>query len=141
MTLQGSISLADGARINNLLVFEVTNASFEGPGISGKIVPPAGDWIQIMPDGTWKLDVRMNATLDDGSLAVMQYNGIVRMTDALMERVAAGDELTSEDLYFRATPYVETNSEKYAWLNQVLCVGKLRSFQGGRVVYDIFEVL
>ena len=141
MTLKGSISLTEGARINNKLIFEVSNASFEGSGIRGEVVAPAGDWIDVVPNGTWKLDVRMNAKLDDGSLAYFQYNGIVCMTEALMERVANGECLTGDDIYFRSAPYIETNSEKYAWLNEIVCVGKLRTFNGGDVVYDIFKVL
>ena len=140
-TLQGSISLEEAAKINNSLIFEVKNASFEGPSVSGKIVAPAGDWIEILPNGTWKLDVKMNAKLDDGSQAYFYYSGRVCMTDELMARVAAGEELTGEDIYFRSAPYVETNSEKYAWLNDIVCVGKLRSFHNGCVLYDIFKVL
>lgn len=141
MTLRGSISLEEAASINNKLIFEVRNASFEGPEIKGKVVPPAGDWIAVRPNGTWALDVRMNAVLDDGSQAYLHYNGIVCMTEELMARVAAGEELTSDDIYFTSAPYIETNSEKYSSLNDIVCIGKLRSFQGGKVVYDIFKVL
>lgn len=43
MTLRGSISLEAAMRINNKLIFEVQDASFEGPEVSGRIIPPAGD--------------------------------------------------------------------------------------------------
>ncbi|BFM18060.1 hypothetical protein R50073_42430 [Maricurvus nonylphenolicus] len=141
MTLKGSISFDAAARINHRLIFEVSNASFEGPHIRGEVVPPAGDWIQVMPNGTWKLDVRMNAVLDDGSQAYLHYNGIVCMTEELMGRAAAGECLTGDDIYFRSAPYIETNSEKYSWLNDIVCVGKLRTFENGEVVYDIFKLL
>lgn len=141
MTLTGCIALEEVARINNKLIFEVRNASFEGPGIKGKIVPPAGDWIEVRPNGTWALNVRMNAVLDDGSQAYLYYNGLITMTDELMARLVGGEELTGEDMYFTSAPYIETNSEKYAELNDRVCIGKLRSFQGGTIVYDIFKVL
>lgn len=141
MTLRGSISLEAAMRINNKLIFEVQDASFEGPEVSGRIIPPAGDWVDVRPNGTWKLDVRMSAILDDGSYAYFFYSGIVRMTDETMGRVATGETLTGDDIYFRAAPYIETNSDKYAWLNEIVCIGNLRTFAGGTVTYDIFKVL
>lgn len=141
MTLQGTIALDAAISVNNKLIFEVRDASFEGPEVKGKIIPPAGDWIDVRPNGTWNLDVRMSAELDDGSHAYFHYSGIVSMTESLMGRVGSGEELTGDDIYFRAAPYIETNSETYAWLNDIVCIGKLRSFAGGTVVYDIFKVL
>ena len=29
----------------------------------------------------------------------------------------------------------------YVWLNDIVCVEKMRGFGGGEVVYDLFEVL
>ena len=112
MTLEGSISRDAAANSNNKIIFEVKDAKFAGPAISGKVVPPAGDWLQVRPNGTWELDVRMNAILDDGSQAYFHYSGIVCVTEELLGRMASGEELSGDDIYFRSAPYIETNSKK-----------------------------
>ncbi len=43
-------------------------------------------------------------------------------------------------MYFRTTPYFETNSEKYAWLNHVVAVGVFKPVPG-KVAYNVFEIL
>jgi Protein of unknown function (DUF3237) len=139
MTLEGTIGQPQV--INDLIVFNVLGGSVKGPTISGEISPPAGDWIRVMPNGNWKLDVRFNITLDDDQPAFFYYSGIVCMTDEYLAKIEKGDTIYGDDIYFRSAPYVETASKKYDWLNNILCIGKIRSFGGGRVVYDIFKVL
>ncbi|MEM8661132.1 MAG: DUF3237 domain-containing protein [Pseudomonadota bacterium] len=139
MTLEGSI--AQPEIINNLMVFNVLSGSIKGPGISGEMQSPAGDWARIQPNGHWKLDVRFTIMLDDGCPAFVHYHGVVCMTEELAKRVEEGDTLNGDEIYFRSAPYFETNSEKYDFLNNIVCVGKLRTFGGGNVVYDIFKVL
>ena len=63
------------------------------------------------------------------------------MEPHIAEAMEKGAAIDGDDMYFRATPYFETQSEKYAWLNNVVTVGKMRNFGGGKAVYDIFEVL
>jgi hypothetical protein len=42
--------------------------------------------------------------------------------------------------YLRGTPYFETASDTYAWLNTIIAVGVAKPFSGG-IGYDIFEIL
>jgi hypothetical protein len=139
MSLEGDIGAP--VAINNRLIFKVLRGSFDGPGIAGEMQDPSGDWIQVMPNGHWRLDVRFTILLDDGQYAYVNYSGVVRMNEDFEARIAAGETITGDEIYFRSTPYIETNSEKYAWLNDYVFVGKLRTFGGGKVVYDIFKVL
>jgi hypothetical protein len=39
------------------------------------------------------------------------------------------------------TPYFEKASRAYAWMNDIVCVGRLRSFGAGRAQYDVFELV
>lgn len=133
--------ISDPHRIGNRLIFNVAEVTVAGPEISGKGIYPAGDWITIRDDGSWKLDVRFSFELDDGSKALVQYNGLVAMTP---EQFAAGQEAGGIDVsqvYFYSTPYIETNSEKYAWLNKHVFVAKIVHFGGGKVIYDVFKLV
>ena len=44
-------------------------------------------------------------------------------------------------MYFRSTPYFETTSEKYAWMNDIVCIGRMAAFGGGKASYEVFQVL
>lgn len=133
--------ISDPNRIGNRLIFNVAEVTVIGPEISGRGISPAGDWITIRDDGSWKLDVRFSLELDDGTQALVQYNGLVAMTP---EQFAAGQEaggIDVSEVYFYSTPYIETNSEKYAWLNNHVFVAKIVHFGGGKVIYDVFKLV
>jgi hypothetical protein len=125
----------------NLMVFNVLDASIDSPRIKARMASPSGDWIRIMPNGNWKLDVRLLMIGDDDEPIYCHYNGVLRMDPGLGERLAAGESIDGSEMYFRSAPYFETASKKYAWLNDILAVGKMASFGGGNVLYDVFEVL
>ena len=42
--------------------------------------------------------------------------------------------------YFRTNPLFETGAPQYAWLNDIVCVGKGYLIEGG-IAYKIFEVV
>lgn len=125
----------------SLMIFNVLDARIESPRLNAKVLPPSGDWLQVQDNGNWKLDVRLLLEADDGSPIYSTYTGVLRMDAGLGERLASGEEVSGEDMYFRSAPQFQTPSKKYAWLNSILTIGKMRSFGGGNVVYDIFEVL
>ena len=125
----------------NLMIFNVLEASIEGPRLKTTLRGPSGDWIRIQPNGNWRLDVRLLMETDDGVPIYMYYSGVLRMQPGLMERIASGESVPGEQMYFRSAPYFEAPEGKYGWLNDILVVGRMRSFGGGNVVYDLFEVL
>lgn len=139
MSLEGTIGKP--TIINNLMVFEVLSGSVDGEKIAGTMAGPAGDWIRLQPNGSWRLDVRFLLRMDDGSDVYVSYSGVVRMTDEFARRIENGDTISGDEIYFRSAPYFETNSKKYGWLADTVCVGTLRTFGDGKVVYDIYEIL
>jgi hypothetical protein len=126
---------------SSLMIFNVLDAKVESDRLKAKVLSPSGDWVQVMENGYWKLDVRLLLEGDDGAPIYTQYNGIVRMDAGLAERIAAGEEIPGDQIYFRSAPFFQTPSKTYGWLNGILAVGKMRSFGGGKVVYDVFEIL
>ena len=109
-------------------IYLVTGGEFKGPKLKGDMLPGGGDWLLMRPDGAGELDVRATMRTDDGHLIYMSYRGVFH----------GGAD--GEDLYFRSTPYFETASEKYGWLNQIVAVG-LGTFTGSRVSYKVYEIL
>lgn len=79
----------------------------------------AADWLVMGPDGTTFIDVRIAFKTHDGARLFMAYRGRADWSGGIM----------SGPVF--STPVFETQDERYAWLNPILCVGKGRVFDGG----------
>jgi hypothetical protein len=91
------------------------------------VLPPGGDWPQTVSGNVRVLDVRALLVTDDDQRIYMTYKGV-------MYTPPGGS------LYWRTTPYFETASEKYAWLNSIVCVGVGYTVPT-KVPYRIFQIL
>ncbi|HEV8696013.1 MAG TPA: DUF3237 domain-containing protein [Lysobacter sp.] len=128
----------------NLLIFHPRGGGTLAGRINGKLLPPGGDWVRVMPDGTMRIDVRLSAELDDGSVLYVTYGGVLRKPDEeTWKRFLGGQKIEAPQWYYVITPNFETASKKYAWLNGVQAIGKFVSIQTGEeahVKFDIYEV-
>ena len=115
------VPLEPPQRVNGLSIYNCKPGGWvEGPGIRGKVVPPTADWLRTEPSGVQTLDVRLSILADDGSYIFMQYQGRIVGADRLQRWPRPNDASS----YFVINPVFETSSEKYGWLNDVVCVGK-----------------
>src|SRR5262249_28229373 len=110
-----------------------------------KVIGPAADWLQILPSGAWRLDVRGTLVTDDGQMIYVSYNGIIAHSEASAAKMASGMFITEADApYFVTAPTFRPGAQKYAWLNMVQGVGKMVGFSTDPaksfVRYDIFAV-
>jgi hypothetical protein len=55
------------------------------------------------------------------------------------QRILKGQVVDPSEYYFRTTPFFETASEKYAWLNKLVAVGVGRRTRTG-VVYSVYAI-
>jgi hypothetical protein len=127
------------------LIFNCKSGWAEGPKIRGKLLAPAADWLQILPSGVWRLDVRGTMVTHDDQMIFASYNGVIVHTDASMAKMAAGQPISEADgLYFVTAPTFRTSAPNYAWLNAIQCIGKMVAFSTDPaksfVRYDIFAV-
>jgi hypothetical protein len=125
----------------NRRVVPVSGGTFTGDRLHGEILPNAGsDLLLRRADGTFQQDVRMVLRADDGSLILMTYRGVRYASEEVSARIARGETVPPSDYYLRTTPFFETSSPKFAWLNRIVTVGiGERRFDG--VTYEIFEIL
>ena len=103
----------------------VAGGIFGGPRIAGIVHSGGADWITQV-SGHSSLDVRITLETDDGEFIYMSYTGIVRSGE--------------NGRYWRVRPVFHTASEKYAWINHVVSIGKSKQLPG-KVAYDIFGIL
>jgi len=122
-------------------IVPVLGGTFTGERLNGVILPQGGhDWALTRADGVLQLDVRLTLETDDGAHILMTYRGVRTGPPEVMKRIAAGERVDPAEYYFRIVPFFETGSEKYAWLNSIVCVGfGDRLADGPR--YTIHEVL
>jgi hypothetical protein len=105
-------------------IVPLIGGKIEGPKIKGEVLPFGADWVLVRPDGVFQLDVRATIRTDDDELIYVGYKGIFD---------------SSRD-YFRVTPFFETSSEKYSWLNKIISVGIGKPGEG-KVEYEIYQIL
>lgn len=118
--------IADGPQ-GSRTIANVTGGRFEGPRLRGSVEVPAGDWLTVRADGSYKLDVRLTLRTEDGARILMTYHGIGIPTES-------GSSI-------RTAPLFEAGDARYAWLNRVQAVSI-----GGRrgvetVGYDVYALL
>lgn len=120
----------------------VARGSFEGPRLRGEVLPGSADWMLVRPDGTMVVDARAVLLTDDGAVIHMSYGGRIVIPPALADLARDPDQRERIDpasYYLRTIATFETGAAAYAWLNNVVCVGKGFLLADG-VGYDVFEV-
>lgn len=129
---------------DNLQIFNIRPGGWANGLIRGEVIAPGADWLRIMPDGTRRLDVRLSIRTHDDAIIFVAYQGrAAAAPPEVAQRLAAGETLGPDQIYFLTTPTFETDAPAYAWLNQIVAVGKLVSLNRGKdrhVTYDIFKI-
>jgi len=122
-------------------IVPVLGGTFTGERLNGSILPTGGhDWAMTRADGVLVLDVRLVLETDDGAQILMTYRGIRTGTPAVLARIASGEYVDPAEYYFRIVPFFETGSEKYAWLNSIVCLGFGERVKAGPK-YTVHEIL
>jgi len=117
-----------GGPFGTKMVATVTAATFVGPKINAAAVDgvAAADWLTILDNGKFSLDVRCSLRTDDGADIYVTYTGYG----------TPGDDGTAS---IRTSPRFETGDERYAWLNGLFCVALGTTTPDG-VEYEIYAV-
>jgi hypothetical protein len=124
------------------VLFGAAGGSFEGPRLRGEVVAGGGDWALLRPDGAMTLDVRLTLRTHDAALVHMTYGGRFITPPDLREDMAdVGNrhEIDPARYYFRTNPLFETGAKRYAWLNDIVCVGSGYLVEGG-IAYKVSHV-
>lgn len=110
------------------VVATVSSGTLVGPKINASIPDgvAAGDWLTILADGSFALDVRVSLRTDDGADIYVTYTG----------RGTPNEDGTAS---IRTAPRFETGDERYAWLNQLFCVA-IGSTTPDGVEYEIYAI-
>jgi hypothetical protein len=120
-------------------IINISGGAFEGPGLSGKVLPGGADWQVIRNDGVTELEAKYTLETDDGALIYVTNWGLRHGPAEIMKRIAEGHEVDPADYYFRTTPRFETGSSNYQWLNKLVAIasGERRA---SKVIITVYAV-
>ncbi len=118
----------------------VSSGTFCGERLNGRALPGGGDWLIRRPDGVIHLDVRAILETDAGEMIYMTYTGRLKSDPAVDARLAAGEAIGSDEIYFRTAVQFETAAPELLWLNDIVAFGIGHRKPEGPV-YEIFELL
>lgn len=71
---------------------------------------------------TLDIEVRIVLETDDKQMIYMHWKGFRHGPRDVIDRLNRGETVDPSSYYFRTTPYFETSSEKYSWLNRICSV-------------------
>ena len=91
-------------------------------------------------DGVLDIEVRIVLETDDKDMIYMHWKGYRHGSREVMDRLDRGEDVDAANYYFRTTPYFETCSTNYAWLNRICSIGT-GSRVGDRRGFDVYQVL
>ena len=114
--------------------------SFEGPRLKGTVLPGGACWMLMRRDDVLEIEARIALETDDKQQIYMSWKALRHGPKELIDRLNRGEAIDPETYYFRATPYFETSSEKYSWLNRICSIAIGARNAGGRT-FEVFEVL
>ncbi|MGZ0186908.1 MAG: DUF3237 domain-containing protein [Alphaproteobacteria bacterium] len=121
-------------------VIEITGGWFDGPNMSGEVLPGGSDWQLIRPDGVVSLESRYMLRTGDDALIFIHNRG-VRVANAEVSAMLDSGQDVDPSLYrFRTTPTFETGAADYLWLNSVVAVATAAR-RPRRAEIAVFEVL
>ena len=83
------------------------------------------------------MDVRATFETDDGALIYVQHYGVHKEDP---NRVSTIRETEYGEIYFMTAPRFETGDERYAWLNDLVCVAEGKRLTES-VAYRVYAVV
>ena len=122
------------------VIAPITNGTFEGPRLRGRVLPGGGDWTLLRSDGVLELDLRVSLETEDGALISMTSFGLRHGPPEVLAALARGESVDPSTYYFRTAPRFETSAPQYVFLNRLLAIASGDRRVGGPI-YTIDELL
>jgi uncharacterized protein DUF3237 len=121
-------------------IARLNSGSFEGPRLKGTVLPGGGSWSLVRHDGVLDIEVRLILETNDKHQIYMHWKGLRHVPKDVIDRLRRNETVDPTTYYFRVTPYFETSSQEYGWLNRICAVATGSVATNARTL-DVFQVL
>ena len=101
----------------------ITGGIVSGPRISGRVLPGGADWQVFVHDRITFVDARYAIETNDAVRIEIRNQGIRHGAQDVLDRIAAGEPVPSDQYYFRTTPRFYPPEGKYEWLKKSIFLG------------------
>src|SRR5688500_6809750 len=82
------------------VISPVTGGHFEGPAMSGVVLPGGADWLLVRKDGTFQLDVRATMKTHDDHLLFFAHRGLIKVDPDYVQQFSAGEVVDPSHVYY-----------------------------------------
>lgn len=120
-------------------IIPIIGGTIEGPLLSAEILTGGADWQIVTPDGTAIIDTRYSAATPSGAQLFLSTQGVRHGSPEVLARLAAGENVPTDEYYFRLTIRLESGAPELAWVNQTVFIASAER-QASTVHYDLFAV-
>ena len=103
-------------------IIPIVGGTFEGPGLKGRVLNHGADWQIVRIDGVSELDTRYALETDAGHLIYVQNAGMRHAEPEVLAKLAAGEIVDPQLVYFRTVPTFETSAPELQWLTRSIFV-------------------
>jgi hypothetical protein len=115
-------------------IIDILGGSFQGPRLSGTLLPGGADWQLIREDGFTEIDARYTLQTDEGHLIYVSNVGIRHAAPDVMRRLNAGETVDQSEIYFRAVPKFETAAPELDWLMRSIFIATGERYPNGVII-------
>jgi Protein of unknown function (DUF3237) len=104
-------------------IIPIVGGTFAGSGIKGRVLNNGADWQIVRADGFADLDTRYALETDAGQIVYVQNVGMRHAAPEIQQKLAAGQIVDPNLVYFRTVPTFETSAPDLQWLTRSIFVG------------------
>ncbi|MGH3322709.1 MAG: DUF3237 domain-containing protein [Nocardioidaceae bacterium] len=120
-------------------VIPIAGGRFDGPVLTGAVLPGGADWQVIHADGAASIDTRYTLRTHDGATIFIATRGVRCGEPETLARLARGEAVDPSAYYFRVSVLLETGSDRYSWVNRRVFVASAARLADA-VVYDMYAL-
>jgi uncharacterized protein DUF3237 len=135
----GEIVSMGAAPLGERRVVDILAGTFEGPDISGDVLPGT-DWQIVRKDGVLDVDARYILKEKRGGLVRVVSQGYRYGAADVLEAIARGDAVDPSTYFFRTIMRFETGAPYLGWLNRTIGVASAER-QARRVLLHVYKLL
>lgn len=117
----------------------ILGGTVEGPRLRATILPGGSDWPVVDRDGNGIITARCSLEAEDGTLILVENDGLRIASPEVRARLAAGDPVDPSEYWFRTVARLDAPDGPHGWLRRRLFVGS-GAPSPDEAVIDLYEI-
>ena len=135
----GQPTFAGCGRLGERRIFPIIGGSVAGPLLNGRVCPGGADYALVRNDRSTLVSAHYMLEADDGTPIYIRNDGLFTAPVETVEKVDAGELVTPDQYYFRATPVFDAPEGPHVWLSDRLFISSC-AFRTTDVTISVYRV-